>query len=893
MNSNILLVDANPLSRTRLAEALAQGGFSARAAADGAAALAQLTRVAAELIILDLRVAGVEGADLTDELRAVPGAAQVPILALAGALEPADEDRAGLERFSTILFRPIDISLLMKAVRAHLGTGGVAAPSGNDRPILVIDDDPIQVKLLALRLCQMGFAVLIAHDGESGLEQARAFHPAAILSDVLMPGIDGFQLCAQARADAALAKIPIVLVTNNPVRDADQRAAQRLGAGALVQSDADFRGATRALLAVLAKRADGNVRSPQLALKESAAEAGNQTGFNYDLARHCAAQSARLAVLDRVDETFLDGGLSSATLHRECLAQLVDATGLYCGAILARDDARRLSLSAHIGMSDATAKLLPGFFALNGPVDEAMKRTEALHIASQWSQGGAARSLMSAIGAETAWISPLRFGRDDLGLVLLFSPVPVPGSQWIDLAQSAVQEIARLSALSQKMNRLRSLASFDAMTGLPNHSYLDWQLQKFANMGKRGVLYLLKLERFQELHCLLGAKNSQTLLRQLAARVRGQLPADALVARMDYDGLAVLRADTADVESVERAARQLLESLAPAYKVGGLPITLRLTMGVACFADLNEGAEMIIGRADTARRRARETGRDYLIDQAITEQGGADCLALLSALRQAIGRNELALHYQPKVRLDSGATIGVEALLRWRHPEHGWIAPDRFIPLAEQAGLIYPITLWVAGSALAQARAWRAAGRRVEVAVNVSACDLRNPAFPDILAKLCQSKGAVNDDLTLEFSERSLSADPARAAAALARLNTFGFGLSLDDFGAGHCSLADLQALPIKELKIDRSFISSLGENPRSSAMVRSIIDLGRNLDVNVVAKGIESRESWDALDHLGCDMGQGFFICRPLPPSELATRNLAQWAPCAQTDIGNLPTGH
>jgi diguanylate cyclase (GGDEF)-like protein len=891
MNSNILLVDANPHSRARLAEALVQGGFSVRAAADGASALAQLTRAAADLIILDLRVAGVEGADFFGELRAVPGAAQVPILALAGPLETADED-CGVARFSTLLCRPINISLLMKTVRAHLGIGNVAAPSDHDRPILVIDDDPIQVKLLALHLCQMGFAVLIAHDGESGLEQARALHPAAIISDVLMPGMDGFQLCAQARADAALARIPIVLVTNNPVRDTDQRAAQRLGAGALVQSDADFRGATRALLTLLAEPTDGNVRSPQPAPKERPAEAEKQTGLNFDLARRCATQSARLAVLARMDESFLDGGLSAGTLHRECLAQLVDATGLYCGAILTRDDDQRLSLSAHIGVSDATAKLLPGFFALNGPVDEAMKRTPALHIASQWSQGGAADSLMSAIGAETAWISPLRFGRDDLGLVLLFSPVPVPGSQWIDLAQSAVQEIARVSALSQKMNRLRSFASFDAMTGLPNHSYLDWQLQKFANAGKGGALYLLKLERFQELHGLLGAKNSQTLFRQLAARVRGQLPADALVARTEYDGLAVLRADTADVASVERAAQQLLESLAPAYKVGGLPITLRLTMGVACFADLDQDAEMIVGRADAARRQARETGRDYLVDQAVTEQRGADCLALLSALRQAIGHNELALHYQPKVRLDSGATIGVEALLRWRHPEHGWIAPDRFIPLAEQAGLIYPITLWVASSALAQARAWRAIGRRVEVAVNISACDLRDPEFPDILAKLCQSTGAVNEDLTLEFSERSLSADPARAAAALARLSTFGFGLSVDDFGAGHCSLADLQALPINELKIDRSFISSLGENPRSSAMVRSIVDLGRNLDINVVAKGIESQESWDALDHLGCDMGQGFFICRPIPPSEFAARNLAPWASPAQTDIDSLPIG-
>jgi EAL domain-containing protein (putative c-di-GMP-specific phosphodiesterase class I) len=245
-------------------------------------------------------------------------------------------------------------------------------------------------------------------------------------------------------------------------------------------------------------------------------------------------------------------------------------------------------------------------------------------------------------------------------------------------------------------------------------------------------------------------------------------------------------------------------------------------------------------------------------------------LALLGELRDAIEHDKLLLHYQPKIDFKTARTVGVEALLRWPHPNRGWIPPAEFIPFAEKAGLVHSLTLWVLRAAVNQARRWKDAGIDIGMAVNVSARDLEDESFAEYIAQLCAAVEISHSALTLELTEWDLMMDPANAEMAIQRLSAIGVRLAIDDFGTGYSGLSYLQKLPVNEIKIDKSFVSGLISERRSVAIVRSVIDLGRNLDLVVVAEGVEDQATWDSLASLGCDMGQGYHICRPLEPNAL-----------------------
>jgi EAL domain-containing protein (putative c-di-GMP-specific phosphodiesterase class I) len=259
---------------------------------------------------------------------------------------------------------------------------------------------------------------------------------------------------------------------------------------------------------------------------------------------------------------------------------------------------------------------------------------------------------------------------------------------------------------------------------------------------------------------------------------------------------------------------------------------------------------------------------------------------LLGELRQAITANQLVLHFQPKVSLETGRIVHAEALVRWQHPQHGLLAPDRFIPLAEQTGLIAPLTDWVLDAALRQARVWRERGRAIPVAVNVSVQNLDDPRLAASVAELLDRYGVPPRDLIVEITETSVLVDPARATEVLGRLRTLGVRVAIDDFGAGQSALGYLKQLPADELKIDRSFIRDLQHNDRDAAIVRAAIELGHSLGLSVVAEGVEDEVTWDQLASLGCDVAQGYFMARPLTADDLETwLRTSRW--------GHNPRGH
>jgi diguanylate cyclase len=289
---------------------------------------------------------------------------------------------------------------------------------------------------------------------------------------------------------------------------------------------------------------------------------------------------------------------------------------------------------------------------------------------------------------------------------------------------------------------------------------------------------------------------------------------------------------------------------------------------------------------------AKLTHVGSLVYDPSVDQHSPKRLALLGGLRLALERDQLLLHYQPKADLQSGDVRGVEALVRWRHPEHGLLGPGEFIPLAERTGLIHPLTKAVLDTALEQAARWRRAGHSLSVAVNVSTRCLLDPTFPDQVAGQLADREVPPQLLVLEITESAVMADPARALEVLRGLHAIGVALAIDDFGTGYSSMAYLKELPVDELKIDRSFVSQMAASSRDAVIVRSTIDLGHNLGMRVVAEGVETRHAWEKLTALGCDTAQGYYLGRPMPAADLERKLRLGQPPGAKTGGSRIRPG-
>jgi len=288
------------------------------------------------------------------------------------------------------------------------------------------------------------------------------------------------------------------------------------------------------------------------------------------------------------------------------------------------------------------------------------------------------------------------------------------------------------------------------------------------------------------------------------------------------------------------------------------------------FPEHGDDVDTLLQRADVAMYLAKEAHAGTALYDSDQDVNDADRLALAAELRRAIEDGQLVLHFQPKAALESGVVVGVEALVRWEHPERGLVPPNDFIPVAERTGLIKPLSRYVLRAALKQCSEWNEQGRDLHVAVNLTIPDLLDLELPDYIAGLLTERGVRADQLQLEITESTILADPFRVREVLTRFNEMGIALAIDDFGTGYSSLAYLKRLPVQTIKIDRSFVMDMCEDESDATIVRSTVDLARNLGLDVVAEGVESQEIWDALRAQGCSLAQGYFISRPLPAHEL-----------------------
>lgn len=421
--------------------------------------------------------------------------------------------------------------------------------------------------------------------------------------------------------------------------------------------------------------------------------------------------------------------------------------------------------------------------------------------------------------------------------------------------------------------RIRYLAHYDNLTNLPNRTLLLDRLKDAIVNGQRenrSVAFLLMdIDRFKEINDTLGHHWGDVLLQQIGSRLQGALYEKDMVARLGGDEFAVVL-PLAESPHALRVADKIMKALEPSFLIEGLPIAVEVSMGISLYPDHGTNAETLMQRADIAMYAAKQTGRGYLIYAPDLDQHSPRRLALMGELRQAIEQDQLFLHYQPKISLKTGRVIGVEALMRWQHPEHGMIPPDQFIGPAERTGLIKPLTEWLLNVMQHQCLAWHQSGIEITTAVNLSVRNLLDPRLPDRLQELIQKCDRIPNPVELEITETAIMVDPARAMEIITHLRAMGFRLVIDDFGAGYSSLVYLQKLPVDTIKIDKSFVIGMMANESDAAIVRSTIDLSHNLSLKVVAEGVENKETLDRLVTLGCDAAQGYYICRPLPADEL-----------------------
>ncbi|MDO8931974.1 MAG: EAL domain-containing protein, partial [Rhodocyclaceae bacterium] len=466
--------------------------------------------------------------------------------------------------------------------------------------------------------------------------------------------------------------------------------------------------------------------------------------------------------------------------------------------------------------------------------------------------------------------------RDGQAIAFQVWAAPMHNAQ--GLASGIILTLADVTEQRRAEAHIRRLVGHDTLTGLPNRRQFQKQLQRTLNkVGSRDraplMVLQLGIDRFKNINKSLGHAGGDRLLQAVARRLAAALYETDLVARSGGDEFSILLRDTHHLRDGARVANKLLQHFAASFDIDGQELFVTASIGIAVHPHDGRKADELIHAADDAMDRAKRQGGNGC--QFFTPDIDSDArrqLVLENGLRHALERDELFLEYQPQYDIESGHLAGVEALLRWQHPEMGVVSPGSFIPVAEGSGLIVPIGAWVLHAACRQLQAWDAAGLPpLRMAVNVSARQFFADGFKYEVKRALRASGIAPGRLELELTESLLVRSAAGAIEVLHGLKALGVRLSIDDFGTGYSSLSYLVDLPIDTLKIDQSFVRGLGENPSYGAIVAAIGELAHGLDLKVIAEGVETEAQLDFLRGVYCDEVQGFLLARPVSPDGVA----------------------
>lgn len=720
------------------------------------------------------------------------------------------------------------------------------------RRALIVDDYEENLLLLRHHLSSHGFAVVMAHNGQEALELARSELPDIVISDILMPVMDGFSFCSEWQDDEALRSVPFVFYSATYTEKEDQELAMSLGAARFIlkpTAPAEFIGILEAVIT--------EFENGILPVRHRSGDANGQLRLY------------NAALIRKLEKKMFQ--LESA--HQELAAEMEERRRMEAQVQLHA----RVFEEAHEGivLLDQQLNVLSVNRALTelaGYAKGELRGQQPFFFHSGPHEDPYFKEIVTSVNELGHWQGEIWICHKDQ------STHPVWMKASILSTEGGVTYILMLLDLSEQKTqaaRIERLAFYDHLTGLPNRALLLDRLEQMLQDAQRQrhslAVFFFNLEGFREINESQGHAAGDLVLQQVTRRFLGVLPDGGLLARTSSDEFIAVLADT-DQPAAHFMGSRWIDSLREPIQIGETRQTVRARVGIAMFPSDGATADELIRNADIAMHRTRESRQNWLFFQPRMSQEAADRIQLESRLLEAIARDYLQLYYQPQVQLSSGKLIGVEALVRWQDKDGVWISPAQFIPLAEARGLIGALGQWVFEEACRQAREWRQAGLRLpaRISINISAHQL-TPEITEELCSICKAQDVPAHLFELELTETAAMADPEQSASLLADLRESGFSLAIDDFGVAHSSLVYLKRFSADKLKIDMSFVRGLLSNPSDRAIVETIISMARSLGMATLAEGVEEAAQSHMLLSMHCDAAQGYFFARPQTPADLA----------------------
>ncbi len=739
--------------------------------------------------------------------------------------------------------------------------------------VLIVDDNPNNLRVLEGILHTAGYKVRPALNGDTALRAAASTLPDLILLDIRMPVMDGFEVCRQLKARSETRDIPVIFISALQEMDDKVQAFKAGGIDYIVKPFQGEEVLTRAHTHIELGRARSTLARSNERLEELVAERTRELSATNDrLAQAMREEHALRELLALSHHHFADQDYPS-----RALASLNENVGWHPhirSAILsvAAIDGQRLLLSASHGytpsqeaamaaMTLSSCNRANGQFCLKRDTNESCTRIHDI----------------LGLGAnDSSLCLPLTSGDRIFGLMILASGVPDafnPMPFLLQVAEVLAMGIARRQADEQ----LAWQAYHDELTHLPNRRQLEEELPREMRNADRHANYcgilLIDLDHFKLLNDALGHNIGDQFIKEVAKRVRQTVRASDLVFRWGGDEFIVLlpaigQDEEESVTHARAAAEKIAQSLVEPMRAGEQSVHINASMGITLYPCDGATSEELLMHVDLAMHKAKQAGRNSVhFFQPEMQSDAEHRLSLEKELREALKEQQFLLHYQAQVD-DNGRLIGAESLVRWRHPAYGLVPPGRFIPIAEDSGLILPLGDWVLETACRQLRGWSEGapppGRLL--AVNVSAQQFHQTDFIDRVRRVLELTNAPPGALELEVTESLLLADIDGAVQKMGCLRDLGIRFSVDDFGTGYSSLAYLKRLPVDQLKIDRSFVHEVHKDGRNASIVRTIISLAHNLDMEVIAEGVEEAAEFAFLREAGCRQFQGFYFSKPLP---------------------------